>query len=247
MVQANNAIAALTSRRNFVKSSVAVLAALTVPALASAAVPFVEGEFAAKRKRFRELKTAMDNLYEANDIKLHRLERPELPAALLEPLEIPGFIGKKPPPAATQGTLLEGWSASELERLATKGKWEVFVREDKRNGALTLKSSFRAVPQATKKRAAELPPVRVAYDAAVKRWLSKVNRIENSTRGPMNQMDNALIEAMKHPVTHVGEMFQKVQLANEADLFPDHSYPGCREEAFLKFLFRDIENLAMQA
>jgi hypothetical protein len=52
---------------------------------------------------------------------------------------------------------------------------------------------------------------------------------------------------MEHRATHVGEMLQKVQLANEADLFADHSYPGRREKVILKCLFRDIENLALKA
>ena len=253
MEKAQNSITAPTSRRNFIKSGAAVIAALTVPAIAhtapnlpmavakksGAAVPSLTGEFAAKRQTFRDLKIALNNLYEANDIKLERLVHPELPAALLKPLEIPGN-GKKAPDE-------NGWSSSELERLASSGKWEVFVKEDKKNRSITIRSGFRSVHQATKKRAAELLPVRVAYDAAVKKRMSKVNRIENSTRGPMKKMDNALLEAMEHRVTHVGELFQKVQLVKEADLFPDHSYPEDREDHTVKCLFRDIEKLTLQA
>ncbi len=249
MEKAKTAIAAPTSRRNFVKSSVALaLAGLAPVAMskASAAVPSVSSGFAAKCQRYRELKTALDSLYEKNDIRLKRLERPELPGALLGPLEIPGF-GMRPPDETKHGTSLQGWSASELERLATQGKWEVFVKEDKKDGSVTVKSGFRAVSRATKKRATELLTVRVAYDAEIKKWFAKVHKIENSTRGPMKKMDNALLEAMEHRVTHIGELFQKVQLAQEADLFADHSYPGDRETKTLECLFRDIEKLALQA
>ena len=232
----------LNRRKMFAASAALAVAVVSSVALAKAsgvAVPFVDREFAAKCKRFQELKAALNNLYEANDTKLNGLPCPELPGTLLEPLEIPGS-GKKTPDE-------NGWSSSELERLATQGKWEVFVREDKKNGSMTVRSGFRAVPQTTKKRATELLPVRVAYDAAVKRWWSKINRIENSTGGPIHKMDNALLEVMKHPATHAGELLQKVLLAKEADLFADGSCSGRRDKVTLKCLFRDIQNLAMQA
>jgi hypothetical protein len=59
-------------------------------------------------------------------------------------------------------------------------------------------------------------------------------------------MDNALLEVMEHQVAHVGDLFQKVQISKEADLFADHSCPGRREKTTLKCLFRDIEKLALQ-
>ena len=110
---------------------------------------------------------------------------------------------------------------------------------------MTIRSDFRPVPQKTKERAAELLSVRVTYDAAVKKWRLKTRRIENSTRRPMNKMDNALLEAMEHQTTHVGDLLQKIQLAKEADLFEDLDYP--MEKTTLECLFRDIQNLALQA
>ena len=174
--------------------------AFAVPSVEAETRAGVYTEFAAKCRKFRELKVALDRLYEANDVKLEKLVCPEIPNELLEPLEMP-VHGKKTPDG-------KGWSKSELERLANQGKWEVFVRTDKA-GTMTIKSGFHAVPQATKKRATELLPVRVAYDVAHEKWFAKVHRIENSTSRPMNNMDNALLGVMKHQAAHVGDCSTK--------------------------------------
>jgi hypothetical protein len=58
MTQAQNAIAALTSRRNFLRSGSAVVAALTVPALPALAnaAPSVEAEIASLVTEFESYK-----------------------------------------------------------------------------------------------------------------------------------------------------------------------------------------------
>ena len=154
MTNQSNITTTLNRRKVFAAGAAMAVAGLLPVAVskAGAVVPFAGGEFAAKCERFRELKTALDKLYEANHIKLERLKSPELPATLLEPLELPG-IGIKTPDE-------NGWCASELERLAKQGYWEVNVHNP-RAGTMTVKSGFRPVCQKTKERAAELLSVRV--------------------------------------------------------------------------------------
>jgi hypothetical protein len=242
MEKAQNSIAALTSRRNFIKSGAAVIAALAVPAPANAKAGMAR---AAPEHPDRALFEAIAE-WQGGHEEQERLSgidsqltdlagetEPAMPSELFEALEMPNE-------KLLPGDMSVGWDEADLRAFVERGTHLRLSTEKLPNDALRTDLWWDDISQTTRQRARELLQVKLEHIEKVNAHWEKAREAEDRFSNQVQKQSDRMMAIAGMSVCTGEGLAAKCQMLLDEPMFGD--YDG--EAGFIaNSLIADIREL----
>ena len=228
------------SRRSLVAGVAALSAATGISTVTAAAqglqVAGSDGGFVEKCRLSQAAKAAMEAHFARDNPVIDAMieEIPELPATLLEPLDITGSGDWTEGPA-------KGWSVDQLSEMV-RGFRNIMERSDTPEG-MVIREKNLPVPSHTRDRAAALLEIRKTFDLQHKAVWDEIHRLEDTAAEPVKRAYAAAFTVLEHPVFTVAEIVQKIDIADRMELYFSS---GDKEDDARDAIFNDIRAIVSQ-
>lgn len=207
-------------RRTVIAGALAFMAAPVAAPHAETGDPAFAAKFEAASKAWADAEAGFAN----NKTLLRDIgECPAVPESLFSPLWPPGSLSAR----TAGGPGANGWSHEYLSKL--------------------VNAHWSGVYEDTRKKAAELLPIRAAYDAECDAWWSKVDALDDVKSAAYEKADALIRELIEHPVITLEEVKQKLAIVERSRFIECYDEGGKVREALLRDALAVAERLASHA